>query len=437
MIPPPTPRKPLTLLVLVYGGLLLYASLMPYDFTTAVDWRRLLCFEVWNHWPFDPRARLSGSDLVSNLALYIPLSLLLATWGRFTRRSPLAIFILTVLLCSSLSMGIEILQGMTVSRTPSATDWLLNTLSGMLGAFMGAGWGKPWWENSAAWLRRRWQNRPLDVLTLVVAGLLAADALAPFLPTILLSQVWRNLKNSHFDLIEGLAQHPWHWWLTTRVLVFMLLTCLLAAWGRPATRARQWRKAALMATALAVGLELAKPLIVSRSLNLATVAASTAGAGLALIIGPRLRGRLSQRRQQDLAILVLLGYGFSLAWTPFDFTWDLERLRQKLPTPVELLPFYHYAMGASLNHARLFLQAIALQGILVYLLRMRWPSFAASRWRLVLALLLAGLVGLLQEGGQLLLPQRTPSMTDVYCFMIGGAIGSWLPGKRPTSEETS
>lgn len=251
------------------------------------------------------------------------------------------------------------------------------------------------------------------------------------------SQVWRNLKNAHFDLLAGLAQHPWHWWLVTRILVYLILTCLLAAWGGGSKRLRSWWRAALLATALAVGLELLKPLIVSRTLNLANVATSAVGVLAAFGVGPLLLPRLASRRKLELGLLALLAYGFYLAWTPFNFVLDGELLRQKLPRPVELLPFYHYAMGASLNHARLFVQTIALTGILVYLLRVRFPELDDNRRRrLILAVLLTGLIGILQEGGQMLLPRRTPSMTDVYCFMIGGALGAWISRPpRPSKED--
>ena len=422
----PTPRKSLTALALLYGALLLYASLMPYDFTGMVDWRLLWRGEFWNHWPFNPRARISGSDVVSNLVLYTPLGLLLATRGRFTPLRATTVFLLSSLFCSFLSLGVETLQGMTLSRTPSAADWLLNTLSGITGALCGTLWGKTAWERGHGRLVKRWRERPLDILTLIVAGLLAADAVSPFLPTILLSQVWRNLKNAHFDLFNGLAQHPWHGWLVTRILVYLILTCLLAAWGKETTRVRDWWRAALLATALTLALELSKPFIVSRTFNLANIATGVAGAAAALLIGPLLAPRLSRRRKLELGILALLVHGFYLAWTPFNFSLDGELLRRKIPRPIELLPFYHYAMGASLNHARLFVQAIALNGILIYLLRIRFPSVDGSRRWVIPAMLLTGMIGLLQEAGQLLLPGRTPSMTDVYCFMLGGALGAWI-----------
>jgi VanZ family protein len=261
-------------------------------------------------------------------------------------------------------------------------------------------------------------------------GLLTADALTPFLPTIQLSQVWGSLKRSHFSILEGLSLHPWHWWLTTRLLVYMVLTFLLAVWNRSATRDRRWGKALLLTTLFAVSLEFVKPMIVSRSINLANIAISVLGIILAILIGPRLADRLSRRRKLDAAIVALLVYLFYLAWTPFSFVWNEDLFRQKLPAPIELLPFYHYAMGSTLNHARLFVQSVAVQGILVYLLRMRFEWFEHNRFRLALALMLVVMLGLLQEGGQMFLPTRVPSMTDIYCFMIGGALGSMLPRSR-------
>lgn len=426
--------KPLTVLILLYGGLLFYASLMPYDFTAGVDYHRLFQVKLWDYWPFNMRARTSGSDFVSNLVLYIPLGFLLSTRFRCACISRFRSCVLSLLICSGLSLGVEILQGLTISRIPSATDWLLNSISGLLGATVGVTHGQVLWEKTISWLHRRWQNHPLDILTLVYIALLTADALSPFLPTILLSQVSRNLKHSHFNVIEGLAQHPWHWWLITQIMVYMILTCLLATWGATEIRHRAWGRAMFWATIVSLGLELSKLMIVSRFINLANVFTAISGVGLVTLLGPVLTYRLGQRQKLDLAILALLVYEFYLAWTPFNFTWDTKLLHQKLPSIIELLPFYHYAMGGSLNHVRLFVQGIVLQGILIYLVRIRFFWLAPCQSRLVLMVAFAGLLGFLQEGGQMLLPSRTPSMTDVYCFMIGAAGGAWLPRIRHHTE---
>lgn len=430
-----TSLKLLTILVLLYGGLLIYASLMPYNFTSSVDLSQLFHVRIWNYWPFNPWARFSGSDFLSNLVLYVPLGFLLATRLCFTRIGRLMSFGLTALVCSCLSAGIETLQGLTISRIPSATDWVLNSVSGLLGAGVGVAQGRPLWGRTTSWLKDRWHSHPLDIVTLSYMVLLTADALSPFLPTILLSQVWRNLENSHFGIAEGLAQHPWHWWLITRALMYLILTFLLAAWGGTGHRRRAWGKAMFLAMFFSLGLELMKPMIDSRVINVANIVIAAAGAALAAGMGSLCADRLSRRRKLDLAILALLGYECYLAWTPFNFIWALEPALRKLPSAVELLPLYHYAMGASLNHVRLFVQAIVLQGILIYLLRMRFFRFDQCQARLALAVLLAAVLGLILEGGQLFLPSRTPAMTDVYCFMIGAACGALLPRMHHRTEE--
>jgi len=437
MSQPSVHLKLLTAFTFIYGGLLIYASLMPYDFISGVDINQLLHSQIWKHWPFNLHGRISGSDFVSNLLLYIPLGFLLATRWRFTDLERSIIFALTILFCSGLSIGIEILQGLMISRVPSATDWLLNSISGALGATLGVTQGRPLWEQTINWLQRRWQSHPLDILTLVFLGLLTADALTPFLPTLLLSQVWRNLKHSHFNLIEGLAQHPWHWWLMNHVLLYMILMLLLAEWGEPNRRARNKWYPSLLALGVALALEAVKPMIVSRTINLSNIATAAAGAGLAASLEPLWAERVSLNRKLELALLALLGYGFYLSWSPFNFVWDPELVRRRIPSLRELLPLYHYAMGATLNHIRLFVQGIALKAILIYLLRVRFSWLQRCRFQLILAIVFTGALGLLQEGGQMFLPTRMPSMTDVYCCMIGGALGVWAPLFYISREESS
>lgn len=425
----PSSQKRLTVLTLLYGGLLLYASLMPYDFMEQANLPRLW-HSAWNQWPFNPRARLSASDLLSNLVLYIPLGFLLASRCRMAYLSPFKSLAITILTCSLLSCGIELLQGLTISRTMSATDWVSNSFSGFLGAAAGARHGAAIWSKVVDWIDRRFQSHPLDIFTLAFMGLLAADALAPFLPTISPSQVWRNLKQSHFYPLEGLAQHPWHWWLVGRVLIYATLTFLLASWKGADAPYRKWRRAIPVAFFFMLGLELAKIFIASRSFNIANVFTSTTGIIAAALALPIFFGRLSRNRKLNLAILALAGYGLYLAWTPFDFAWDLAQLRQKFPALIELLPFYHYAMGASLNHARLFVQHIALMTGLIYFLRLRFTEFDENRSKLLLAVTIAIIAGLMQEGGQLFLPDRTPSMTDIYCLMIGAAVGAGIKSEQ-------
>ncbi len=425
MLQPVPAQKHLTAITLVYGGLLLYASLMPYDFTATLNLQQLW-HSAWNHWPFTLQARISGSDLLSNLLLYIPLGFLLATRSCCGYASRFRSFSLAILVCCLLSFGIELLQGLTVSRTISASDWLLNSISGLLGAAAGARYGATLWTDAGLWVVRRWQKHPLDILTLALTGLLAADNLAPFTPTIQRSQVWRSIKGSHFTLLEGFALHPWHWWLVTKLMLYALLTLLFASWNGAKGHELKWPRAILLALFLAFSLEIAKLLIASRNFNIANLACSTAGATLAVLLGPALMERLSYRRKLTLALFVLGGYLLYHAWTPFNFIWNPALLRQQLPSPIELLPFYHYAMGARLDHIRLFIQDIGLAGGFIYLLRLRCNWFETSRFKLPLAMTAAFILGIMQEGGQLFLPSRTSAMSDIYCFLIGGSLAAIL-----------
>lgn len=429
----PDTRRVLTVLSLLYSGMLVYASLMPFDLQpaslTVPDLR-----DLWRGWPLDMDARISGSDLVSNLALYIPLGWMATVRFLLNRRGarPLLSLLAAALLCSFLSACIECLQLVSAFRTASAADWLLNTVSGAAGAALAATGGTRLWAGGNRWLRTRWYAHPLDVASLTLVGLITADALAPYLPTILLKEVWQSLKHSHFSLASGMAEHPWHWWLLTRVLVYSVLVMMLSAWGgrhRTGHKLKRLFLAGAAAAMLALVLEVSKLMIASRVFNTGNVATSWAGCCLGVMAGWGLEGRITARRKVEWSIAALLAYVLYLAWSPFQFTWESERFRSLWPSPVELLPFYHYAMGSELNHARLFIQSVFFQGLLVYLLRIRFGWFEHSPMGVVLAALAVGTLGLLQEAGQFFLPSRTPSATDIYCFALGGALGAWI--RRP------
>ncbi|MDD2559001.1 MAG: VanZ family protein, partial [Desulfuromonas sp.] len=343
-------------LTLGYFLLLVYASLMPYDFSTKIDapWvlRRAL-----RAWPVNPYARVSGSDVFSNLLLYIPLGALVATSVRnkgLGGVGKLRAFALAFVLCFCTSVGVETLQIFSISRTSSITDLLMNTISGATGAVFGVLWGNQLWRRLNLELRSRCQHSPLDLLTLIFAGLLAADAMAPFMPTLLLSQVWRGLKASEFNVIAGFSHHPWHWWLVTHILVYMVFTLLSAQWQRQDTTKLGGYRAAIICSLFAFALETSKIFIASRVMNLSNLIANLGGVLLAVVIIRSAGTSLSQKTKLNLGIFGSITYILYLGWVPFDFHFNAALLADRFPKGVEFLPLYHYAMGASLNHVRLF-----------------------------------------------------------------------------------
>lgn len=426
----------LILMAVLYSAMLVYASLMPFRFTSPINMTTLFSDGFWSQWPFNPSARVSGSDVVSNLILYTPLGFLLTTGMtlRFPRSKFAAIFFAT-LLCAALSLGIETCQSGVGFRTPSVSDWLLNTLSGLIGATIGTTVGSTYYYDVKRWAQKRWENSPIDLFTLLVLILVIAEALSPFLPTIKLSQVWKSIKSSHFNPIDGFSQHPWHWWLVLKILPYHLLGLLFAAWNHAALTRRRLINTAIYTMLLAVFLEILKLMLVSRHINIANPLTAGIGAFLILLSGRHISQPFNKRLLESLSLSFVLIYLLYLGWTPFDFNFNWHSAAEKLPTKfVEFLPFYHYAMGATLEHVRLFIQNIILVGMLIYLLRLRFIRFDQSHFRLSIAIPICILLGVLQEGGQLFLPLRTPSLTDIYCFMIGGYLGCKTPLNRHLSQ---
>lgn len=421
--------KSVSIIGFVYALLLIYASLMPFDFSSSINIGHKIP-DLFKYWPINMHARrISGSDIISNLVLYIPLGWLIAVRCRFGNLGKVSSLLIALVICSIISLLVEFLQLFTLSRIASASDWILNTISGFVGSMAGILVGKDLWLVGAKWVRKSWETNPVRIVTGMMLLLIVVDALSPFMPTIQLKQVWQSVRQSNFDLFTGLAEHPWHWWVVQRFLLYFVVTLFLEACFDQAKKWVRYIHAAGFIALLIIGLELGKLFVVSRSFNMANIIVSLAGCFVAISMGGILSSILSIKRKIDLFIGYIFFHIFYLAWLPFDFTLGLNRLEIILASPVKFLPLYDYAMGASLNHARLFLQSIFLLGILIYTLRVRYGWFEKSGTGIWTAAIFCGFLGVLQEGGQLFLISRTPSITDIYCFALGGSMGAWV--KRP------
>ncbi|NDY73809.1 hypothetical protein DO021_11555 [Desulfobacter hydrogenophilus] len=415
-----------------YAVLLIYASLMPFDFSFGNGWSGQYKF-FWSYWPFNLGARISGSDVLSNLILYTPLGWMITVRLRLSNFNAVLSLAASGILCSLISFFVEMLQIATVSRVASASDWLLNTISGTAGSFLGLVAGKKMWISGIDWLKSRWQKKPVVIATLIFAGLTAADALSPFMPTILLKQVGRNFKRSIFSLDLGFAAHPWHWWMLKVGLVYGCLTLLFSSCLENKFRFLRLAQAVFVVGLFCLSLEVGKLFIVSRFFNAANVVSGWLGCIGGLGIG-LLFGKLKNIEKLNWGIALILLYIFYLAWFPFDFNWRMELIPVRLPSVLKLLPLYDYAMGASLNHARLFVQNIFLPAMLVYLLKIRFGWFKQGGYGMWMAAFFCAVLGILQEGGQLFLASRHPSFTDIYCFAAGGCLGA-VPGLCPGNIE--
>ncbi|MFO1464891.1 MAG: VanZ family protein [Steroidobacteraceae bacterium] len=108
--------------------LILWGSLFPFDFVPRNYWQlrnRLLA-------GFSPR--MSRSDLISNVLIYLPLGAMLML-SLFGRRRWMQVLVATML-GSALSFTLEFAQAFTPRRVTSIYDWLSNSVGAFCGALM-------------------------------------------------------------------------------------------------------------------------------------------------------------------------------------------------------------------------------------------------------------------------------------------------------------
>ena len=421
-------RRIATILCVLYALLIIYSSLMPYDFTLS----RREAYDKFSNgmqfWPIGDR-HTSKTDLISNVLAYMPVGFLVVTaWSMGAARKRAVGVALAGICAAAMSAAVEAIQTFSPARVASIEDVAMNIGGSLAGAAVAALVGPELWRKLVGAVRRGWVDRPAALVAAALALLLLADAAHPYRPTLDVSEVWGNVKRSVLSVSDGLAVHPWHHWLVRRVGVYAALSALLAAALGGGGRPRRLT-GAILAVLLAGSLEGSKVLITSRLFNIANVAASAGGAMVGWLLGAMLTG-LRTRGQLVLARRCILCYLIYTAWQPFRFVWGAAAA--KMPSGPEWLPLYHYAAGGRPIDVRNFVVSLVLPAALAFAGRLaeRCDGRTGAWSRPAFAAIAAGSIGLALELGQLVIKTREPSVTDVLCFAVGGALGSWLAGRR-------
>jgi VanZ family protein len=248
------------LLAVVFTGLVIYASLYPFTGWTWPAGQPLSALLVLR-WP---RYHL-GFDDGSNFVGYMPLGALLYASALRLGRRPLAAGTIALAACAALSWCMEFTQHFLPGRYSSLMDWTLNTLGAATGlslavAVQSAGAGVRW-----STVREHWfvphSGASMALLLLWPIGFLYPRNV-PFCQGI----TWERIQEAAYDLLSDHPLAPWFEWLWASlgentgtmskaaeafaVALGLLGPCLLAfSISRPG-----WRRAALVATAVAVGL---------------------------------------------------------------------------------------------------------------------------------------------------------------------------------------
>ncbi|GAP37566.1 VanZ family protein [Piscinibacter sakaiensis] len=312
-------------LTLLYGALIVYASLYPFE-----GWR-------WpsvslGHYLGLPWPRWwTGFDLVSNLLGYMPFGALLFLAGVRNGWRARQAWLAATLAALLLSASMETLQNFLPQRVASNVDLALNTLGAALGAGLGVvaqvRGGIARWQT----LRDRWfARRSAGGLVLLV--LWPIGLLFPLPLPLGVGQVIPRVREAVLDALEGSSAEAWsREWLQSgasaagltpagdflAVALGLLGPCLLAYAISPPG----WRRSVLCAGALVLGtgattLSTALNFAPQHALTWATPAALSAlavGALLALLMAP-----LPRRAAAAMALVVLTALVALVTQAPTD-----------------------------------------------------------------------------------------------------------------------
>ena len=193
-------RSSATLLALVYGALVLYASLYPFE-----DWR----------WPpgqtlavlmgLPTALHQSAFDISSNLLGYLPLGGLITVAALRSGWGTRAAVALALLLATALSYGCELLQQFVPGRVPAREDLAMNIAGAASGTLLALLVHATGWVDRWNTLRARWFSGDAAV-ALALLVLWPVALLFPAPVALGLGQVGERLREWLAVALDGV---PW------------------------------------------------------------------------------------------------------------------------------------------------------------------------------------------------------------------------------------
>jgi glycopeptide antibiotics resistance protein len=430
-------------LALAFCAVAVYGSFVPFHFTAcswsdAADRLRSVC-----HFTTRP----SRSDFAANVLLFVPIGFFLAgTIGVDRRRLVAWLAALVVLPAAlALSVAIEVAQIYFPPRTPSMNDCLAQAIGTAVGVALWLACGQ-----SVVRYVRTLGSRPASgsaarllpayLLILLLVHIMPLDlVISPV-------ELYHKFKEGRIILLpfSGVLADGFASKLIWNLSFFAPLGWLYAAepivWNRGTGRTLQVLAFAML---VPLAVELAQLPVRSRSFDSTDIVTGAAG----VLVGCQLARALGRaatalsRSATDAVRPALVRFALvavwlvllaAVHWRPFDFADGLAAAHART-TQINWIPFADYLVDTE-YHAfdelhRKFLLFLPLGGLLAIV---RASSLATSQRGTSLGCILAAAVAI--EAGQILLPARYPSLTDVLVQFLGGwagvAIASWARSVR-------
>jgi len=413
-------HRTLRRLLFCYLLFIVYASFIPFHFNfdpIFVRWRIDIFFSTWL---FRGIPRWSGTDVVTNLLVYLPLGVLLAgSWQpRYSsNHSPIMPLVAGV---AGLFAGLAIELGQTLSplRTPSILDAICDSL----GTFIGAALSYRLLPSLKGALGTRIERliREQPILLLIIFVLLApiTDAVYPFDFKLTVGHFADNLAMGRLSLIRNGV--PGLDMLVEKLCSFTAFGYLIAAQRASRRLPASAPKVLALSAALALAIEAVKLTLPTRTFHADNLVFALIGTAVGVALERRVPYRnLSSRLSLSVLTvfaIALLGY-FQIE--PFDWI-SRDELRWKFHQ-IEWLPFAAYYW----SDPRAVLFDMLKKLYLSIPIGLLLSALVAQKYRGLRIQAVAGvaLLGLIFEASQLVIRSRTPSVTDVLVITIGGWIG--------------
>jgi VanZ family protein len=420
---------------LLYLTFVIYGSLVPLEYQSMpleTAWRQFANIRFLN------LGIGSRADWVANLLLFIPAAFLLngAFWTQ-KKSTNLVISFLVLLFCIALTFGIEFTQVFFPQRTVSQNDLFAEAVGSLIGIFAWWRWGEKLSHFYRDWQNARGTVQLSEKLLWVYVVILIGYNVLPLDLTISPVEIYHKWSSGKVNFIPFGFYKPAPvellYELMTDVIIWAPISLLFILAGKSVQMA--WRRT----FAIAVLLEFLQFFVYSRVSDITDLITALAGAWLGIAIA-----RLVLRKQHVrlntntvssilpwpiLAALVFWSLVVLLIfWFPFNFDTSGQFLRPRLDS-FFATPLRAYYYGTEFRAITEFLHKLGFFmpfGFMLAWLRLSHLTAYQSTWinRLMIALLLLPTVVI--EFGQLALPGKSATITDVLLEWIGGSLGYLL-----------
>ncbi len=376
------------------------------------------------------------ADLVANLLLFVPLAFFAmgALTGAGTRPGRWLIGTSVALGLWALALGVEFTQIWFAPRTVSLNDVLAECTGTVLGIgvwFLVGG-------RFTRWFQALWHERDTQRLAVLLLGgytvALVVFQLLPFDLVISGEELVRDLKGTRLNLVP-LADLGGGRGASAAASAAAFLPVGYAAAVRWARRRGHVVLGLAAGFALAAMLETLQIFIHSRLTSTTDVVLSAGGAGLggwlAVHFGPAaVRPYPQQGGWRALSYALRLGLAVGLVglilglkWGRFEFQWPDEGLGARLRSLLQV-PFRHQYYNSEFE-ATVQLVADVGSAVVVGMVVASLLDWAGRPGR-VAAAVVAALIGMVPEAGQVFLPQHSADLTTIVLAGAGAAFGTRL-----------